>query len=219
MLRNRTGLSVLIGAALLAARPAAADGSSVGEGARTDAWDGKFRYGAYSTLISSTLIGTEFKVYIDLWADPETSPGQIDRSLARLRERYDGLADYEIRAILERARDDRSLTAYEEERSIIGNDEQNSLFISGMNSHPELSPVDNLIRDGRLTSTNFQFNTHRSLYNNAFGIPQNSTAGVVNAWLVGIRSAELDVMQTRDGVSVVLHDLGHRLISAHPDSG
>ncbi|MDC9583135.1 glycerophosphodiester phosphodiesterase family protein [Xenorhabdus sp. PR6a] len=176
---------------------------------RTQVWDNKFIYGAYSSLISSYIMGTEFRDLIAQLGQPDNiNQHEVRKRLADFQKRYANLTDREIRAILAFARANRSLTIYEEERSVITTDAQNRVFIQAMKSHPELRPVDDILSaDGGFTSTNFQFNAHRALYNNALRIPQNSLAAIVNAYVAGIRSVEFDVLDTADHQSVVVHDL------------
>lgn len=174
---------------------------------RTDAWGNKFPYAGYSTYLSSYLLWREFPTLIALASDPRTPIDQLQRLIKAYRARYVGLTETEVRAALEFGRANRSLTIYEEERSAISTDPQNQAFMAGMKTHAELRPVDELIKDGKFQSDNLQMNVHRTLYNNAFLIPQNSMAGIINAYAVGIRSVELDALPTDDGVPVAIHDL------------
>lgn len=186
----------------------------------TKAWGDKFRYGAYSTLISSHILGTEFKGLIKMLNDPDADMEKIREGIGQFRNRYDNLTDEEIRGIIQFARKDGTASIYEEEHSVVSTIAQNKAFIHGMETHPELAPVDRLFQTGsdHFSSENFQFSAHRALYNDAYGIPQNSLAGIVNAYVAGIRNVEFDVLDTSDHVSVLIHDLvTNRLNAAYMD--
>ncbi|AHG22607.1 hypothetical protein Z042_02375 [Chania multitudinisentens RB-25] len=187
---------------------------------RTDAWGDHFKYGAYSTLIAGHILRTEFPhLLVRLNNQPITDANlpEIKRQVQFYLKRYDSLPDWTIREILEFARNNRSASIFNEERSVILTDEQNQAFISAMRSHPELRPIENLVSNDKFISTNFQFNTHRALYNNAYGIPQNSLAAILCAYAAGIRSIEFDVLETqeepRGNINVVIHDLSTNRLS------
>lgn len=184
----------------------------------TDKWTGKFRYGAFSTLISSHIMGTEFRDLISGLSVPERNVDDLAPQIAAFQERYNSLTDDEIAEILRLAAADNTASIYEEERSIVSTIEQNDAFIQGMADHPELRPVDRLIQNDAFRADNFQFSAHRALYNNAYGIPQNSLAAIVNAYVVGIRNIEFDVLTTNDGVSVLIHDLVTNRLNGNYDS-
>lgn len=201
--RPRSVLAVLLGlfiTLLCLSGPARAE-------YRSEAWQGKFLYGAYSTLISSHVMRMEFPALISLLSDPRGNEGEIEPMLREYVNRYRNLKESEVDQIIDFARRTGTTSIFEEERSIVSTNEQNIAFMDGMRQHPELMPVDNLIVDGTFHEPSFQYNTHRSLYNNAYGIPQNSLAAMVNAYVAGIRSIEFDILSTQDGVSVVVHDL------------
>ncbi|MDA5192818.1 glycerophosphodiester phosphodiesterase family protein [Govanella unica] len=178
-------------------------------------WQGKFRYGAYSSLISSHVMGTKFHHLIVELSKPlpldevgrNKKIGELRIGIKEFKDAYEGLKEEEIDNIIKYAKEDRTESVYEEERSVVASVKQNDVFIEGMKSHAGLAPVDRLIQDNKFISDNFQFNTHRGLYNNAYGIPQNSLAAIVNAYVVGIRSVEFDVLSTKDHVSIVIHEL------------
>lgn len=175
---------------------------------RTNAWGDKFIYGAHSTLISSHLLGIKYKNLIILISNFENqSKSEISRGISALLSEYNNLSELEITQILDYAKNNRSLTIYEEERSALVTDTQNNAFIDAMQLHPDLEPVDNIIKNGVFQSSSYQFNAHRGLYNNAYLIPQNSLAAILNAYVSGIRSVEFDVLETSDHVNVVVHDL------------
>ena len=174
---------------------------------RTDAWGDKFIYGAWSTLISSYLLGVEFNDILPLMNDIHANSTQLRERIDAYIQRYQSLTEQEVKDIITYANSDLSGSIYEEERSVIATPEQNAMFMQAMHQHPELSPIDNILGESGFTSTNIQFNAHRSGYNNAFGIPQNSMAAVLNAYVAGIRNVEWDILTTADGVSVVSHDL------------
>ena len=174
---------------------------------RTDAWGDKFIYGAWSTLISSYLLGVEFKDILPLMNDIHANSTQLRERIDAYIQRYQSLTEQEVKDIITYADNDMSGSIYEEERSVIATPEQNAMFMQAMHQHPELSPIDNILGESGFTSTNIQFNAHRSGYNHAFGIPQNSMAAVLNAYVAGIRNVEWDILTTTDGVSVVSHDL------------
>jgi len=173
----------------------------------TDNWGGKFRYGAFSTLISSHVMGTEFPGLVADLSDPDQAVDDLAPQIEAFQERYNSLGDKEIAKILKYAAKDKTLSIYEEERSIVSTKEQNDAFIQGMADHPGLRPVDRLIQNDAFRSDNFQFSAHRALYNNAYGIPQNSLGAIVNAYVAGIRNIEFDVLTAADGTSVLIHDL------------
>lgn len=181
----------------------------------TKTWGGKFRYGAYSTLISSHVMGTQFKDLIILLSQPlpeneeerENKLKEIKAEIQKFNEVYKNLQDDDIDKIIEFASTDQTPSIYEEEQSVVSSINQNNVFKQGMIDRRDLKPVDNLIENDKFRKDNFQFNTHRALYNNAYGIPQNSLAGIANAYVSGIRSVEFDVLNTSDGVNIVIHDL------------
>ena len=152
----------------------------------------------------------EFRPLISLLNDPDANPHQVKLQIAAFKKRYETLYDYEISNILQFNINNRADTIFLSGNSIISDGYYTSMapqFLEGMVKHPELAPVDFMIEDHKFRSENFQFNVHRSLYNSAFLIPQNSLAAVVNAYVVGIRSVELDVLSTKDNVPVIIHDL------------
>lgn len=172
---------------------------------QTDAWDGKFLYGACSTLISSWVL-KENSFIIGWLQDPVAHADQLDEWLPKLRERYRHIQYPLFQEILASALGDGATSSiFDESRDFCRTDAQNAAFMEAMRSHPELKPVDNFYDVGRRYEP--QFNVHRGLYHNAYGIPQNSVAAVFNAYLAGIRSVEFDVLETSDHVSIVLHDL------------
>ncbi|CAI2017500.1 Membrane domain of membrane-anchored glycerophosphoryl diester phosphodiesterase [Serratia fonticola] len=177
---------------------------------RTEAWAGKFLYGGYSTLISSHIMGTRHRILINMlnrYDYTDARESEYQRRLRDFQNDYCSLTEVQTKAILAFARDNRSNSIFQEERSAIFDESQNRTFINSMTNHQGLKPVDNLIRDGEFTSSNFQYNTHRALYNQSYGIPQNSLAAMVNAYVAGIRSIEFDVLETKDNNNVIIHDL------------
>lgn len=174
---------------------------------RTAMWDGHFLYGGYSTLISSHIMGTRHRILINLLNRRDAGENEIFRRLRDFQNDYCSLTEVQTKAILAFAKDNRSNSVFQEERSAIFDDSQNRAFINAMTNHKELKPIDFLIQNGKYTSENFQFNTHRALYNQSYGIPQNSLAAIVNAYVVGIRSIEFDVLETKNNDNVVIHDL------------
>lgn len=174
---------------------------------RTNVWEGKFLYGGYSTLISSHILGTRHRILINLLNTYPLNETDIVRRLRDFQNDYCSLTTAQTRAIIDYARSNRSNSIFQEERSAIFTDDQNTLFINGMSRNNNLSPVDHLISNGRFTENTFQYNTHRALYNQSYGIPQNSLAAIVNAYVAGIRSIEFDVLETKDNQNVVIHDL------------
>jgi hypothetical protein len=173
----------------------------------TDAWDGKFRYGAFSTLISSHIMGTEFSDLIVRANHPDVRLKELAKYIAAFKERYNSLTDKDIETILKHAQDDKTASIYEEERSIVRTKAQNDAFIGMMETRKDLAPIEHLIQNDVFVSDNFQFSTHRALYNQAYKIPQNSVAGIINAYVAGIRSVEFDVLESKDYVNFVIHDL------------
>ena len=174
---------------------------------RTNAWDSKFQFGAYSTLLSSYVLGTQFREFIIDIADPSIASDSLRDDLNRIINAYDRIDLDERNRIVELAGAHETPTIFDEYRSALISYEQNAKFIAAMASHPELKPVDSIILLGRFMSDSFQYNAHRGLYNNAFLIPQNSLAAIVNAYVAGIRTVELDVLETLDLHNVVVHDL------------
>lgn len=175
----------------------------------------KFRYGAYSTLVSSYVLGVmcrdnkypECNGIIDKLNDPYADLGEIKNKINGFKSLYESLSDEQVDEIIKLAREDQTPSIYEEERSVVSTIIQNDAFNNGMAQHPKLNPVNNLVDDGHFTSENFQFSVHRALYNDAFGIPQNSLAAIVNAYVAGIRNVEFDVLDTGDNMSILIHDL------------
>lgn len=168
---------------------------------------GKFMYGGYTTLISSHIMGINHKELINALNNADSTDLDISRRISDFENDYCNQTDSTIRSILSFAQHDMSDSIFEEERSAIVNDVQNTAFINAMPVNIELKPVDNIIIGGAFQSNNFQYNTHRGLYNSAYGIPQNSLASIVNAYVSGIRSVEFDVLETLDNKNIVIHDL------------
>ncbi len=175
----------------------------------------KFRYGAFSTLVSSYVLGVmcrdikyqECNGLIELLNDPYADLGEIEKKIGVFKKLYESLSDEEVDKIIKLAREDQTSSIYEEERSVVSTLDQNKAFNIGMAEHQELNPVDYLVDNGNFKRDNFQFSIHRALYNDAFGIPQNSLAAIVNAYVAGIRNVEFDVLDTNDNVSILIHDL------------
>ena len=179
----------------------------------TNVWGDKFKYGAYSTLVATHLLRNEFPNLLARLNGTITAAnaGEIRSQVQMYVNRFKSLPEFTVAQIVDYAKNDRSNSIFEEERSILQTDAQNARFIAAMATNPNLAPVDNLIRSDRFTSSNFQFNAHRALYNSGYGIPQNSLAGIVAAYAAGIRSIELDVMETSESNdnpnSIVIHDM------------
>lgn len=174
---------------------------------RTDSWDGKFLYGGYSTLFSSHIMGTKHRILIALLNNRGASESEIARRLLDFQNDYCSLTETQAKEILAYAKENRSNSIFQEERSAIFDDSQNKAFMDKMPSNKQLMPVDDMIQNGRFVSDTFQYNTHRALANPSYGIPQNSMAAIVNAYVAGIRSVEFDVLETQHANNVVIHDL------------
>jgi hypothetical protein len=174
---------------------------------RTNSWGGKFLYGGYSTLFSSHVMGTKHRILIALLNNRVASESEIARRLRDFQNDYCSLTETQAKEILAYAQANRSNSIFQEERSAIFDDSQNKAFINKMPSNKQLMPVDDMIQNGRYISDTFQYNTHRALANPSYGIPQNSLAAIVNAYVAGIRSVEFDVLETENANNVVIHDL------------
>ena len=173
---------------------------------KTDKWGGKFYFGAYSTLVSSYLMGIEFPDLIELSNDPSRNAEQLERRIYQFQIRYLTFTCDELYNLID------EFNAHGGTNSIFDMDRSNlttpylaSLFKNNMDDR--FKPVDEILTPEGFKSTNFQFNTHRGLYNNSFGIPQNSLAAIINAYVAGIRSVEMDVLETQEHAVVVIHDL------------
>lgn len=183
----------------------------------TNVWEGKFKYGAFSSLIAAHILRMEFPHLLVKLNQPIISYDEIKRDVNTFSNRYNNLPEWKIREIIFFALGDRTNSIFNEERSVIKTESQNKEFIKRMKSHMELMPVDDLIIKDEFISKDFQFNTHRALYNNAYGIPQNSLAAILCAYVVGIRSIEFDVLETNEGnnyhINTVIHDLSTNRLS------
>lgn len=194
-----------------AVAPTAADGSNP-----TTAWGGKFRYGAYSTLIASYLLAREFPhLMADLgrYDGSTTSDASLQRRVAQYINRYNSLPTFTVQAIIAFARNNRSNSVYEEERSAIQNDTAGAeTFRSRMANglYQNLIPKGDAIHDGSFVDrNNWQFNIHRTLYNRGFGIQENTLAGLLAGYAAGLRSFEFDILDSGGypPESVVFHDV------------
>ena len=183
----------------------------------------KFRYGAYSTLVSSYVLGVMCKNdmnsgcnnLIELLNNPDADLEAIKAGIKAFSDIYTSLSDDKIDEIIDLARRDQTSSIYEEERSVVSTIPQNDAFNGGMRDNDRLNPVDNLVdNNGQFISENFQFSVHRALYNDAYGIPQNSLAAIVNAYVAGVRNVEFDVLDTQDNMSILIHDLVTNRIEA-----
>jgi hypothetical protein len=183
----------------------------------TNVWEGKFKYGAFSSLIAAHIMRMEFPHLLVKLNRPITGYDEIKRDVNTFIKRYNDLPEWKIREIMFFALGDRTNSIFNEERSVIKNERQNKEFIKRMKSNMGLMPVDDLIIKDEFISKDFQFNTHRALYNNAYGIPQNSLAAILCAYVVGIRSIEFDVLETNEDnnyhISTVIHDLSTNRLS------
>ncbi|HBY9714985.1 TPA: hypothetical protein MJA52_001919 [Klebsiella aerogenes] len=168
---------------------------------------GKFLYGGYTTLISSHIMGQKHRQLIGVLNNASASDQELSRLITNFENDYCNQSELMTLNILNFAINDLTQSIFQEERSAITNDTQNKAFIDAMPGNASLKPVDNMIRNGKFQSDNFQYNTHRGLYNAAYGIPQNSLASIVNAYVAGIRSVEFDVLETTDNQNIVIHDL------------
>lgn len=212
LLRTKAGvgrgrrLTILLGtAALLAAWPSSAYAEY-----ETDAWGDKFKYGAYSTLVSNDLLAREFRRLVPMLADPNADKETLRKMVAELHQRFLKLTEEEVVKIIERAERRESLTMFDPRRSAVESRAANEEFMRRMAKYKkELEPVDSILESSNVNgfaSAAIQFNAHRGLYNEGLGIPQNSVAGVVSAYVAGLRSVEFDVLETKDYVSVIAHD-------------
>lgn len=205
--------SILLASAIAHTPPAIAAQSLCLESSsyRTDRWGDKLIYGSLSTLISSYVIGIEYPRFVRNVQDPNVSVDQLKREAAQIRQRYSCLSDFEVKKILDLAGNDRSLTVYEEERSALLKEAQRSDFMAAMTPKSNFRPGDYAVNDGYFTDLqSYQTAAHRALYNNAFGIPQNSLAAVFNSYLSGITTIEIDVLETASSDkyrNIIIHDL------------
>lgn len=173
---------------------------------KTDAWGSKFMYGAYSTRVSSALLGTRYRDLIAGLSDPRADPAVLATQVANVREAYRRLSEQEVRELLTV----RTPSIFEEARSVVPDDAANRAFMLEMRdprNQAAYEPVDHLLTPDGFRSAALQFSTHRGLYNQAFGIPQNTPASVINAYIAGIRNVEFDVLETSDNVNIVIHDI------------
>lgn len=172
---------------------------------KTMAWDGKFLYGAYSTLISSWYL-KQNPFVIGWLQQPEANQKDLDYWLPELKRRYSECDYATFEAVRISATGNHGTSfIFDECRDFCLTNEQNAAFMQAMPNNMSLKPVDNYydVEERRL----FQFNAHRGLYHSAYEIPQNSLAAIFNAYLAGIRSVEFDVLETKDYVNIVIHDL------------
>lgn len=171
-------------------------------------WDGKFLYGAYSTLVASDLLGNKHGALIPKLSDPASSLSDLAQQVDSVKDEYDGQTESQVDAIVKWAAEGRTGSIFEEERSVVPNKAANQAFLARMLANKaQLAPVDNMLQPTGFKSPAIQYNTHRGLYNNAYLIPQNSPASIVNAYISGIRNVEFDVLESRDNINVVVHDL------------
>ena len=176
---------------------------------KTDAWNGKFKYGAATSLISSWYI-RKHKEVIGLLCDPRGNQAKLDALLPVITADYDNCSFELFENILKSANANRlGKTVFDEGRDFCRTDRQNAAFIIAMGDSrfEYLKPVDSFLEKGQEVWGLIQFNAHRGLYHTAYGIPQNSLAAIFNAFMAGIRSVEFDVLETKDYKSIVVHDL------------
>lgn len=175
---------------------------------RTDAWGNKFPYGAYTTTISSMFLAKMHPDIIVNLADPKKHWEELGKRLPVIRQQFLNLSEEAIDQFLKEVREQKTPTVFNSWRDFCLTDEQNQLFIEAMaieGNKKQFMPVDKLYPwDLRFP---WQLNTHRGLYQNSCLIPQNSVAAVFNAYIAGIRNSEFDVLESKDFVNVVIHDL------------
>ena len=183
----------------------------------TDAWDGKFRYGALSALVSSYVVGKVFSGELHKLENHKREPESVRDLIKRMTTTFNNMSPHDVETILDMANTDQFGDIYEANPSVVHTPQQNLLFIEAMARHPELAPVDDRGKGG-FSSGNFEFSVHRGLYNQALGIAQNGLAAYVNAYIVGERSLELDVLETLTGDNLTVHDLAiNRLTGSYDD--
>lgn len=180
----------------------------------TTVWDGKFRYGAYSTLASTLMLRAYYPSLIAELNSSYIASVDYTKLMSYLKEHYASFRNLDFLRLAPSAHDG---NVFEPWRSIIPitRPEVNRAFMKNMAAHAELKPVDNLIPNGQLVSTNMQYNAHRGAYDIGLGVPDNSLAAIVAAYLAGIRSVEFDVLQTTDSQSIVVHDLMTNRLNAN----
>lgn len=172
----------------------------------TEAWDGKFRYGALSALVSSYVVGKVFSGELYKLENHKREPESVRDLIQRMTTTFNNMSPHDVETILKMANTDQFGDIYEANPSVVHTPQQNLLFIEAMAQRRELAPVDDRGK-GDFSSGNFEFSVHRGLYNQALGIAQNSLAAYVNAYIVGERSLELDVLETLTGENLTVHDL------------
>lgn len=113
----------------------------------TDAWGGKFRYGACSTLISSWVLRQND--FIVAWLqDPVLYAKELDDWLPRLKEQYQNISRKQYQDILASALGNNDTTSiFDESRDFCRTDGENVAFMAAMRNHPELKPIDNFYAD------------------------------------------------------------------------
>lgn len=198
----RPVLAVLFAAAALVA-PGAAQAAW-----KTDAWGEKFKYGAYSTLVSSYLMGTKYADLTRELSNPKADLEKLHQGVGELLIDYRNLSEIEVTKAIEFGQGGETTSIFDAQRSAVSSALQNDAFMEKMpETKAVLEPVDNMLRPNGFASAAVQYSTHRGLYNNAFKIPQNSPASIVNAYISGIRNVEFDVLESRDNVNLIIHDL------------
>lgn len=189
-------------AILLLGAPAAAGSPAIHMSVCGD----KLKYGALSPLVSSYILGTRYPRATQAWADPTTSPQAAAKLIKQFKATYESVSDDTILLAYEAVRQGATGSIYHEDMTAFA-DGDYADFIGRLAHRPDLCPTDADPAGGTRPKGRFQFNVHRGLYNNAFGILPNSLGAVVNAYVAGFRSVEFDVLETRDHANVVIHDL------------
>lgn len=196
----------------------------------SDAWDGKFRFGALSTFYSSYLLGGEFRYLIPALAVPSPSSADIDRlrsDVEKVVEKFQTATDAQFIAAFKGQSTTPNVgcmtrNIYDVRRSIL-NLTGNAKFVAAMPRHRDLADLDDILRrSDREFQSQVQYNAHRGLYNEGLGVPRNTVASVVNAYVAGIRSVEFDVLEThhtdnQPATNVIIHDVNVNRLTASFD--
>lgn len=190
--------------------PNAPNASPTNEPYSTFRWGSKYRYGLRSTLVTSYLLGPDSKhnELLTILNSANYDASIAKAKMAQLWYTYGMLTRADVNRIVSQAEQGGTQSIYQPFRTYLHDSASNTQFINLMPaSIYTYQPVDNHIQNGRFINYNKQFNAHRSVYNAAYGIPQNSIGAILSGYIAGIRSFEIDVLQTKDNKCAVIHDL------------
>jgi hypothetical protein len=195
---------------------------------KTTNWDGKYLYGAFSSLIASYVIGIEFHDRLKTVNEWQDNPAAADKVIGDMWARYSSVSPEEVAEIVRLSDANELGEIFRSRMNAVATAKDNLDFMENVMANYlgseasgiDTSRMDEHVRDGEKRRTlepvserwlnpqaaSFEAELHRGGYANAFGIPPNSILAHLAGYFAGDRAFETDILNTKDLVAIVAHD-------------